>query len=98
MTKANTEFNQKTTQMTDTKQFTYILENDWNGTIQEFNNLSDAFTALGDYDLKLWFDSRDYIPAKSNFKICEHLTVNGNFQKERVITKVKASTLFNLKK
>ena len=94
MTKTNTEFNQKTTQMTDTKQVTYILENDWDGTLQTFNNLSDAFTALGDYDLKLWYDNRDDIPAKSNFII--QRVING--VPTIVITRVKASILFNLKK
>lgn len=94
MTNKKTEFNQKTTQMIDTKQVTYILENDWDGTLQQFNNLSDAFTALGDYDLKIWFDNRDDIPAKSNFIIQK--LING--VPTIVITRVKASILFNLKK
>tara|TARA_B110000908_G_scaffold81139_1_gene97289 strand:- start:663 stop:947 length:285 start_codon:yes stop_codon:yes gene_type:complete len=94
MTKTNTQFNQKTTQMTDTKIVTYLLENDWDGTLQTFNNLSDAFTALGDYDLKLWYDNRDDIPAKSNFII--QRVING--VPTIVITRVKASILFNLKK
>jgi hypothetical protein len=94
MTNKKTEFNQKTTQMIDTKQVTYILENDWDGTLQDFNNLSDAFTALGNYDLKIWFDSRDDIPAKSNFIIQK--LING--VPTTVITRVKASILFNLKK
>ena len=94
MTNTNTEFNQKTTQMTDTKQVTYILENDWDGTLQSFNNLQDAFAYLGDYDLKKWYDSRDDIPAKSNFIIQKVVDRNPS----TIIIKVKANKLFNLKK
>lgn len=81
----------KTTQNTEAQLVSYILANDWDGTIYDFNNLTDAFTALGDFDLFKWYDSRDYIPAKSNFYIQK--VVNGNAT--TIITKVKAKILFN---
>ena len=80
--------------MAENQTITYILANNWEGTLHEFNNLTDAFTALGDFDLYKWYNNRDYIPAKSNFTI--EKVVNGN--PTTVITKVKASILFNLKK
>ena len=78
--------------MTDNQEVTYILENDWCGTLYNFNNLQDAFASLGDYDLKNWFDNRDDIPSKSNFRIQKFV----GDEPTTIITKIKAKKLFNL--
>jgi len=83
---------QKNTQNTDNQSVTYILENNYIGTLFTYNNLQEAFSMLGDSYLVEWFNSRKEIPAKSNFIIQK--IVNGN--NSTIITKVKAKNLFNL--
>jgi len=83
---------QKNTQNTENKEVTYILENNYIGTLFTYNNLQEAFSMLGDSYLVEWFNSRKEIPAKSNFIIQK--IINGN--NSTIITKVKAKNLFNL--
>jgi len=77
---------------TENQEVTYILENNFIGTLFTYNNLQEAFSMLGDSYLVEWFNSRKEIPAKSNFIIQK--IVNGN--NSTIITKVKAKNLFNL--
>jgi len=89
-----TEFNSsnQNNQTIENQEVTYILENNFIGTLFTYNNLQEAFNMLGDSYLVEWFNSREEVPAKSNFIIQK--VVNGN--PATIITKVKAKNLFNL--
>ena len=98
MTNNKLEFNQKTTQMIDNQQPTHYIYNSHNGIITTFNTIIEAIEYLTSSDLRKWYDNRDFIPAKSNFEICEYVHDGNGGNSDKTILKIKVSKLYNITK
>ena len=56
----------------------------------------ESIEYLTSEELKNWYDNRDFIPAKSNFEICEVVNNGNGGNDDKTILKIKARKLFNL--
>ena len=81
---------------TDNQAVTHYIYNSYDGIITSFTTIIQAIEYLTSEELKFWYDSRDFIPAKSNFEICEIVNNNTGGNSDKTILKIKARKLFNL--
>tara|TARA_R110002167_G_scaffold47363_1_gene140289 strand:+ start:192 stop:512 length:321 start_codon:yes stop_codon:yes gene_type:complete len=81
---------------TDNQALTHYIYNSYDGIIKSFDTIIEAIEYLTSEDLKKWYDNREFIPAKSNFEICEIVNNGNGGNDDKTILKIKARKLFNL--